>query len=93
MLTGIVSELVVDSSNTDSSLDSLNEYIQSVNNRIDTQIESLEQSLLANISAGDTAVKTELLNVINNKFAVFYFRTCTIRYSYFFLVMSNSKIA
>ena len=69
MLTGIVSELVIDSSNTDSSLDSLNEYIQSVNNRIDTQIESLEQSLLANISAGDTAVKTELLNVINNKFA------------------------
>ena len=69
MLTGIVSELVVDSSNTDSSLDTLNEYIQSVNNRIDTQIESLEQSLLANISAGDTAVKTELLNVINNKFA------------------------
>ena len=32
MLTGIVSELVVDSSNTDSSLDSLNEYIPSVNN-------------------------------------------------------------
>ena len=65
MLSDIVSKLVIDSSNNDSTLDSLDEYLQSINGKI----ESLEQSLLLNISAGDTAVKTELLNIINNKFA------------------------
>lgn len=65
MLSDIVSKLVIDSSNNDSTLDSLDEYLQSLNGKI----ESLEQSLLVNISAGDTAVKTELLNIINNKFA------------------------